>query len=149
MKHSLYNIHININMSEKVQSIASLLQILAAKKMPQTELATQANLNYGQVNRFLNGHSDMYLSSFVELCEALDIDLIKIIRDRTKSATQMEDQKYETAEDCLIYFYKNLDKLGRQSYLNQLAWAARIVNKGNKKFPVQIEEVLKRETNLI
>lgn len=130
------------------KSMGTKLAMLAkACGKSQTEIAAQLKMPVSQLNRFLRGHSDLTATNFsAVLCE-LGIDLDELVARRIQRSADLEDGLIETPSDVVAYLFRSLDDLGQQTYLNNLAWAAKVSRKG--KLPAKVEEILKRELTLI
>lgn len=133
----------------KKNSLVKLVSMLVkASGKSQTEIANEAGIAVPQLSRFLNGHSDLNLGHFIELLNLLDVDLNEIIKKKVKKSSDLEDLNLANMDDCLLYLFKNLDPIGKQTYLMNLAWANKVSVRG-KKIPHQVEAILKTEVNLI
>ncbi len=130
------------------KNVGEKLSVLAKSVgLSQTALAEKLDIPSSQVNRFFRGHSDVYSSVLMDILKELGLDVDKMISTKIKKHTDIEDCEIETASDCVNYLFKNLDELGKQTYLNNLAWATRVTSK--QSLPTKVEEILKRELNLI
>ena len=64
-----------------------------------------------------------------------------------KAVTEVEHADPKSTHEALNFLFDELDELGKQTYLNQLLWAAK-VSKG-ESFPKKIEDQIRKEINLI
>lgn len=113
----------------------------------QSELADSIGMPVSQLNRFLNGHSDLNAENLSNVLAALGINLDEIVTAKIRKQVDVEGAEVENVSDCINYLFRSLDEMGKQTYLKSLAWAARISSKS--KLPTRVEEVLKNELNLI
>ncbi|RYZ77235.1 MAG: XRE family transcriptional regulator [Proteobacteria bacterium] len=113
----------------------------------QTAIADRLNMPVSQLNRFLKGHSALTSTNLVAVMAELGIDLDAIVSARIRQQAQVDTHKIETSDDCVRYLFNNLDELGRQTYLKNLAWAVKISSNGS--LPTRVEEILKSEMTLI
>lgn len=113
----------------------------------QTEIADGADMPVSQLNRFLRGHSSINSTNLCAVLAELGINLDDIIASRIRKSAEIDEEKIESTDDCVRFLFRNLDEIGRQTYLNNLAWAAKVSSK--KKLPTRVEEILKTETTLI
>ncbi len=113
----------------------------------QTDIAENVAMPVSQLNRFLRGHSSLTSTNLTAVLTELGIDLDEIISSRIRKSAEVEEEKIESADDCVRFLFSNLDEFGKQTYLKNLAWAAR-VSSGNS-FPPRVEEILKTEMTLI
>lgn len=61
--------------SKASQSIAAQLRaVVAVKGVLKKELAERSGLAVNTLSRYLNGHRDIPVSAFMQICQALDID---------------------------------------------------------------------------
>jgi transcriptional regulator with XRE-family HTH domain len=124
-----------------------LFMLSRVRGISQTEIAEHMAVQVQHVNRYFNGRSDLYSSHLINLLKALGIDLDQLVSAKLKKDTQVSEDEIETAEDCVKYLLNSLDELGRQTYLSNLAWAAKVSSK--KKLPQRVNEILKNEISLI
>lgn len=113
----------------------------------QSELADSIGMPVSQLNRFLNGHSDLNAENLSNVLAALGINLDEIVTAKIRKQVDVEGAEVENVSDCINFLFRSLDEMGQQTYLKSLAWAARISSKD--KLPNRVEEVLKNELRLI
>lgn len=113
----------------------------------QTELSDRLGVPPSQVNRFFRGHSDIYSSVLMGVLKELGFNLEEMISRRIKKIAEVEQVDLSSADETLLFLFNELDELGKQTYLNQLLWAAK-VSKGNS-FPKKIEDHVRQELSLI
>ena len=130
------------------KSLGERLSMLAVSSgKTQISIAEQVGIPVSHLNKFFNGHSTMTSDLLVEVLSELNIDLEKLVSERTKKHAQLDENEIETPSDCLKFLYESLDDLGKQTYLSNLALAAKYNSK--EKFPRSVTEILKKEINLI
>ena len=130
------------------KSLGEKLAMLAKSKgKSQTEISESLSMPNSQLNRFFRGHSDLSSSNLVLVMRELGIDIEETISKKIQKHAQISEDEIETKEDCVEFLFKSLDEHGKQAYLNQLAWAARVISK--QQLPTKIEEIIQKELNLI
>jgi len=115
--------------------------------LSQTELADRVGIPSSQVNRYFRGHSEVYSSVLIDILKELGFDIEEMITKRLKSVSEIEVVDTKNPEETLSFLFNELDDLGKQTYLSQLLWAAK-VSKGSA-FPKKLEEQIKKEISLI
>ncbi|RYZ93648.1 MAG: XRE family transcriptional regulator [Proteobacteria bacterium] len=124
-----------------------LAMLVKSSGKSQTAIADRLEMPVSQLNRFLRGHSALTSTNLAAVMAELGIDLDEIISARIRQQAQVETHKIETPDDCVRFLFGNLDELGRQTYLKNLAWAVKISSNGS--LPTRVEEILKSEMTLI
>lgn len=129
-------------------SLGKKLSILAKSQgKSQTAIADNLGLPPSQINRFLKGHSDCSANNLVLILNELGINLEEIVSQKIRKHGNISESEIESVNDCVQFLFKSLDNLGQQAYLSNLAWAAKLSKKG--KFPNKVDEILKKELDLI
>lgn len=113
----------------------------------QTALAEKVGVPPSQINRFFKGHSEIYSSNLIEILKELGFDIEAMVTKRLKSVTDVEHSDPKSKKEAINFLFNELDELGKQTYLAQLLWAAKLT-KGDA-FPKKVEEQIKREITLI
>jgi transcriptional regulator with XRE-family HTH domain len=135
-------------MTTKRKHLGEKLSVLAKSTgLSQTALADRVGVPPSQVNRYFRGHNDVHGSILLDLLKELGIDIDELVSRRVKSLTDVEKMDPDCRNEALVFLFNELDELGRQTYLSQLLWAAKI-SKGDA-FPKKVEEQIKREISLI
>jgi transcriptional regulator with XRE-family HTH domain len=130
------------------KSLGEKLSVLAkSSDRKQSEISESLGMPASQLNRFFRGRSDVNSSNLAAILRELGIDLDRIISERVRKTAGVDEVKIQTTEDCLTYLFRSLDELGKQTYLNSLAWAAKAATK--KDLPRNVVDLLKQETTLI
>ena len=131
-------------MTNKVENISLLIQfILKSRKISQVSLSKKTKINLGQLNRFLNGHNDMYLSNFISILDALDIDLENTLQSQVSTSTKNRTNTFSNNQEALFFLFGNLSKIEQKNYLKQLE---RNVSLNNLKIPKELKKYLTIET---
>lgn len=135
-------------MAAKKKQIGEKLSMLSKTVgLSQTALAEKIGVPSSQINRFFKGHSDIYSSNLIEILKELGFDIEAMIASRLKAVTEVEQADPKSTHEALNFLFDELDELGKQTYLSQLLWAAK-VTKG-ESFPKKIEDQIRKEINLI
>ena len=121
-------------------------QIARTENLSQTKLAEAAGISYPQLNKFLNGKSNLSLEHFLSLLKVLNIDIYELLRGKVKKQFVQFDETIETPKDCLNFLYDNMDIVRQQATLKTLQSAMILTN---KKIPNEIEQIINRSTNLL
>ena len=124
-----------------------LAMIAKSQEKSQAEIADSIGMAPSQLNRFFKGHSELSSQNLILVLSELGIDLDETISRKTRKFADIDEAKIETVEDCLTYMFKNIDELGRQTYIKQLAWANTATTK--KPLPKRVQEIVNKEMNLI
>ncbi len=128
------------------KSLGEKLAMLAKSQgKTQAQIADQIGMAPSQLNRFLKGNSDCTTENLLSILHILEIDLEGIISRKTRKSAEIDD--IETVYDCLTYMFKSIDDLGKQTYLNHLAWATKATTK--KSLPAKVQAIIEKETHLI
>jgi len=135
-------------MSSKRKHIGEKLSMLSKTVgISQTALADKVGVPPSQINRFFKGHSDIYSSALIEILKELGFDIEAKITKRLKSVTEVEHADPKSTHEVLNFLFDELDELGKQTYMSQLLWAAKLSS--GDAFPKKIEAQIKNEMNLI
>ncbi|MFZ3231726.1 MAG: helix-turn-helix transcriptional regulator [Pseudobdellovibrio sp.] len=130
------------------KSLGEKLAMLAkSQEKSQTDIAEAIGMAASQLNRFFKGHSELSSHNLMSVLSELGIDLDDIISKKTRKYADIDEAKVEDKYDCLTYMFRNIDELGQQTYLKQLAWATKTITK--KPLPLKVQEIIKKETHLI
>lgn len=130
------------------KSIGEKLALLAKSQgKTQAEIADHIGMAPSQLNRFFKGNSEFNTQNLLSVLNILGIDLEEIISRKTRKFADIDEAKIENVYDCLNYMFKNIDELGQQTYLNQLAWATKATTK--KSLPEKVQAIIEKETRLI
>lgn len=113
----------------------------------QSELADSIGMPVSQLNRFLNGHSDLNAENLTNVLLALGINLDEIVTTKIRKQVDNEGAEVENVSDCINFLFRSLDEMGQQTYLKSLAWAAKVSSKNS--LPKRVEDVLSRKLKLI
>lgn len=113
----------------------------------QSQISEKIGMPVSQLNRFLNGHSDLTSDNLVLVLKAVGIDLHDLVSKKIKSEFDQDHQHIESSVDCLEFLYGKLDEIGKQTYINNLAWAARLAS--SDPLPINVEELVKKEIYLL
>lgn len=71
--------------SKASQSIAAQLRaVIAAKGVLKKDLADKSGLAVNTLSRYLNGHRDIPVSVFMEMCQVLEVDPGTILNEAAK-----------------------------------------------------------------
>lgn len=76
--------------------------ILRLKRMPQKQVAERAGLNPSNLNKFLNGHTDIKLSSLQSILDTAEIDIESLLEHEleklmgSKKKTESVGEAFET-----------------------------------------------------
>ena len=130
------------------KSFGEKLAVLA-KSTGKTQALISENLAMppSQLNRFFKGRSDLTSSNLLLVLAELGINLEELIGKRIRKSADIDSDRIESKEDCLKFLFRSLDPIGQQTYLSNLAWAAKASSK--KDLPENVVEILKQEINLI
>lgn len=134
-------------MTKSKQIVKSIRDLTVRSGISQTSLAKKSGVAVSQLNLFLNGHSGLNFEHLVSVLESLGIDLQVVIKKKFNTFNNSDDPAIDGDIDCLVYLYSSLDELGKQSFLEQLAWTSKLINKG--KIPKNVEDQLKKKISLI
>lgn len=130
------------------KSLGEKLAMLAkSQEKSQADIADSIGMAPSQLNRFFKGHSDIYSSNVIEILKELGLDIEAIVTKKLKAVDESEYADPKSQKDALFFLFNELDELGKQTYLSQLLWAAKL-SKGDS-FPKKVEEQIKREMTLI
>ena len=130
------------------KTIGEKLALLAkVSGKSQTEISDSIGMKSSQLNRFFKGHSEFNSENLVLVLKQLGIELEDLIKNKIKKFDNVDVEDIDTSSDCVRYLLSVLDPLGKQTYLLQLMWAAKISSQN--KLPKRVEEILKKEINLI
>lgn len=119
-----------------------IAEIAKSEKISQSNLSDKTGISYPQLNKFFNGKSNLSLENFLLLLKALNIDIYSSLLSRRNKT----DSEIESVEDCVLYLYRNLDTYGQQTYLRQLEWTNKVLN---KKLPMGLTSIIEKNVNLI
>ncbi|HRO66526.1 MAG TPA: helix-turn-helix transcriptional regulator [Pseudobdellovibrionaceae bacterium] len=68
-----------------------IADLLGHKNRTQAHIADDIGMSRAQISNFLNGHRDVHASTFVEILNALGIDVMKLIRMEAGSVAPQLD----------------------------------------------------------
>ncbi|MFZ3229911.1 MAG: hypothetical protein WA160_06890 [Pseudobdellovibrio sp.] len=132
--------------TKRSQNISKMLShLIKANNKSQTQVADESQMALGQLNGYLNNKNDIMSKSLIEVLYSLDINLEQIIKSKTQKATSLDELKFETDEDVLLFFYRNLEQIPRQTMLKHISWISTFGNK-KLKVPSAASDILNRET---
>lgn len=135
-------------MAAKRKHLGEKLSVLSKSLgISQTSLAERVGVPPSQINRFFRGHSEIYSSALTEILKELGLDVEELIAKRLKAVAEIENAEPKSTHEALAFLFDELDELGKQTYLAQLLWAAK-VTKGDS-FPKRVEDQIKKEISLI
>ncbi len=135
-------------MATKTNHIGIKLSMLAKTcGVSQTELADKLGFSPSQVNRFFNGHSDIYSSNLLEILKELGFDIAAMVSKRLKAVTDEEHSEPQSTKETLLALFDELDELGKQTCLSQMLFTAKAGRKSS--FPKKLELQIKKVINLI
>lgn len=115
--------------------------------LSQTEIADRVGVPPSQINRYMNGHSDVYSAVLVKILHELGLNLESMVDKRINQLSKMDLHEDSTKEDMLLFLFNELDDLGKQTMLSQLLWAAKLT-KGSL-FSKKVEERINKGLSLI
>jgi transcriptional regulator with XRE-family HTH domain len=124
-----------------------LAMLAKSKGKSQKGISSNLEMPVSQLNRFFRGHSDLSSNNLNVVLKELGIDLEEIISKKIREHAGIDELNLSSSEDCLIYLFRKLDPIGKQTCLNNLAWSNRIAS--DEKLPTQVESILKSEITLI
>lgn len=80
---------------------ARIREARQSKRMSQAELAEQSQMCLAHISTIENGKSDIRLSNFIRLIEALQVSADSILRANVPLVTSMQTQEYsDLLSDC-------------------------------------------------
>lgn len=111
----------------------------------QTEISDKIGMAPSQLNRFFKGNSDCTSDNLLAILDILEVDLENIVSRKTRKTADIDD--VENVFDAVTFLYKNLNPLGQQTQLRQLEKINQL--SGKQKIPKVVQDIIKKETNLI
>jgi len=133
-------------MSQKRFFGAKLSLLANTVGVSQTELADRVGVTPATINRYFNGKRDLHASAFIAVLKELGFDIDQMVSKKMNKISNI-DSDPKSMREALLYLFDELDELGKQTYLSQLLWAAKL-SKG-EKFSKQVEQNIKKEISLI
>ncbi len=129
------------NLGEKLSKLAKISEI------SQTELADQVGVPPSQINRFFRGKSDICSSLLVKILKELEFDVESLIDHKLNKLSDIEKYEPNSLKESVGFLFNELDDLGKQTYLNNLLWAAKVSKP--ESLPLKVEEKIKQQLSLI
>jgi len=125
----------------RVNLITKLIKHVAEDlKISNQEIGETANIAAPNVSRFLNGHTDIRVSSFDGILRSIGVDIVQILKARVVDNNNLIAPTFETEEDSLIYLFNKLDPMGREAFLKQMLWAVELSTK--EAIPPKVKEIV-------
>lgn len=115
--------------------------LLKHKSISQKEVSARTGISAAQINKFINGKSDLSLQNFVTLLESVDVNINEIIKNKIADGHDVASD-----EDCMAFLFRKLDKIGKQTYLKNLSWAVSVSVK--EKLPSKVQKFIQNSLKL-
>ena len=122
-------------------------QLIRASDFSQTEICDLAGVSKTNLNKFLNGHAGLSSENLIKVLKSVGVDLESLVKEKIAEKSASEFGEISSDAQALEMLLSRLDKMGRQIYLAQLAWAATLTSR--RSLPKNLDRYLKERINHI